>query len=307
MGGYLMTKKRLSIEKSERRLAWIFVLPTLVVIFIVAVYPIINTFILSLHRYNLKFPYREKFIGFNNYIRLFRTDEFWLSLNFTLKFTIVAVSIETVLGIIIALMINKPFKGRGLTRAAVLIPWAIPTVVSAMMWRMMYSNQFGVLNLFLTKVHLASNMQSIQWLSNSTLAFWAIVIADVWKTTPFMALLILAGLQNIDSSMYEAADVDGANSWIKFWKITLPMLKGTILVALVFRVLDSIRIFDLINVLTAGGPGNATESLSIYSYKLLMKFLDFGNGSATSMILFFIAMAFSFFFIKVLGANPYKE
>jgi multiple sugar transport system permease protein len=300
-----MRKK--SIEASERHLAWAFILPTLIVIFLVAVYPIINTFILSLYRYNLKFPWRKKFIGFGNYARLFQNDEFWLSLKFTLKFTFVAVFIETVLGTIIALMINKPFKGRGLTRAAVLIPWAIPTVVSAMIWRMMYSNQFGIINLFLTKIGVAHSMESIQWLSSSSLAFWAIVIADVWKTTPFMALLILAGLQNIDASMYEAADVDGANSWVKFWKITLPMLKGTILVALVFRVLDSIRIFDLINVLTAGGPGNATESLSVYSYKLLMKFLDFGNGSATSMILFFIAMAFSYFFIRVLGANPYKE
>ncbi len=292
------------IERRETKIGFFYVLPALLLILLVAFWPIVRTFYLSLFNLNLKFPFATRFIGFKNYARLLTEERFWNATKITFAFTGVSVALELVFGLLIALAINKSFKGRGFVRAAVLVPWAIPTVASAMMWRIMYSDQFGVINDILKKLHIIK--EYIPFVSASpTTAFWAMVVADVWKTTPFMALLLLAGLQMIPHQLYEAASIDGASKWTQFWRITLPLLKPSIMVALVFRTLDAFRAFDIAVVLTGGGPGNSTELLTLYNYKLYMAFLNFGKGSALSILIFLYIMGISFFFIKVLGANPY--
>ncbi|ACR79872.1 carbohydrate ABC transporter permease [Kosmotoga olearia] len=297
--------KKYSRERRETQLGMLFVIPSLIVIALVIFFPIGRTFYLSLFKYNLKFPRLMRFIGLGNYMNLFQDDRFWNSVKVTLSFTFTAVAFETVLGILIALVINKNFKGRGIVRAATLVPWAIPTVASAQMWRMMFSDQFGVINDIFMKLGIIS--EYVNFIGKQPHAFWAMVAADVWKTTPFMALLLLAGLQVIPMQIYEAAKVDGANKWKQFWSITLPMLKPTILVALIFRTLDTFKAFDISLVLTNGGPASSTELLSLYNYKIMIQQLNFGKGSAIAIVLFAFTMLIAFFFIKILGANPYSS
>jgi multiple sugar transport system permease protein len=198
------------------------------------------------------------------------------------------------------MVINRPFFGRGLVRAAVLVPWALTTVVSAKMWAWIYDIQWGVLNDLLLRVGIID--RPIVWLANPTLTLWAMIGAEVWKTTPFMALLLLAGMQLIPGDLYEAASIDGATGWQQFWRITLPLMRPTILVALLFRTIDALRIFDLARVLTNGGPGQATETLSLYSYTVLFTNLNFGYGSALAVTTFLVVLVVSIFYIKVLGA-----
>jgi multiple sugar transport system permease protein len=208
-------------------------------------------------------------------------------------FTTVSVSLELLLGLSIALLLNRPFRFRGFVRAVVLIPWAIPTVVSAKMWEWIYNTDFGILNYIIGS--------KINWLGSPFLAMNAAVFMDVWKTTPFVAILLMAGLQIIPRELYQAAKVDGAGSWALFKKITLPLLKPVILVVLIFRTLDAFRIFDAIYVLTGGGPANATETLSIYAYKVLFQTLQFGYGSTLSVIVFMCIGSISIFYIKILS------
>ncbi|MED4106376.1 sugar ABC transporter permease, partial [Halalkalibacterium halodurans] len=204
----------------------------------------------------------------------------------------------------LALLINRTFKGRGLVRVAVLIPWAIPTAVAAMMWRYLYDGQFGVIAHYFEQLGLISDSSVL--LSTGAGAMFSIIFADVWKTTPYMALLLLAGLQTIPNSLYEAAKVDGANRIQTFFKITLPLLKSAILVALLFRTLDAFRVFDLIFVLTGGGPANSTESISIYAYRTLFSQQNFGAGSALSVIVFLSVALISFAFIKFIGSDLFE-
>ncbi len=201
----------------------------------------------------------------------------------------------------IALLINQPFKGRGLARAAILIPWATPTAISGMIWSYMYDGQSGIFAKWLTDLGIISDMGML--MSTKAGALFAVIFADVWKTTPFIALLLFAGLQTIPDSLYEAAQVDGATKWQRFFRITLPMLKSTILVALLFRTLDAFRVFDLIYVLTGGGPANSTESISIYAYKTMFAQLNFGAGSALSVIVFLCIAIICMIYVKILGSD----
>jgi multiple sugar transport system permease protein len=241
------------------------------------------------------------YIGFTYYKQFLTDKRMWLSLSNTLVFTVISVLIELVLGLWIALLINKQFKGRGLIRAAVLIPWAIPTVISAMMWKFMYDGQNGIVAYLFSLVGIVPDMASL--LTTKAGAMFSVIFADVWKTTPFMALLLFAGLQTIPQSLYEAADVDGATKTQQFFRITLPLLKSTILVALLFRTLDAFRVFDLIYVLTGGGPANSTETISIYAYKTMFAQMNFGAGSALSVIVFLCVALISIGYIKILGAD----
>ncbi|RXT15245.1 carbohydrate ABC transporter permease [Ammoniphilus sp. CFH 90114] len=241
------------------------------------------------------------YVGFT-YYRQFLTDQrTWTSLTNTLFFTLISVFFELILGLWIALLINKSFKGRGLVRAAVLIPWAIPTVISALMWKFLYDGQNGVVAKFFEAIGLIPDMSVL--LTTKLGALFSVIFADVWKTTPFMALLIFAGLQTIPDSLYEAASLDGANKRQQFFTITLPMLKSAILVALLFRTLDAFRVFDLIYVLTGGGPANSTETISIYAYKTMFAQMNFGAGSALSVLVFLCVAVISIGFIKILGAD----
>lgn len=245
------------------------------------------------------------FVGFKNYKEYLRQDRMYRSLWNTLIFTFSSVAVELVLGLIIALIINKPFKGRGLFRAAVLIPWAIPTAISAMMWKFMYDGQTGILAELFAKLHIIRDAGAL--LTTAHGAMFGVVFSDVWKTTPYMALLLFAGLQQIPGVLYEAADVDGATPWQQFKYITLPLLKPAILVALLFRTLDAFRVFDLVYILTGGGPANGTETISIYAYKTMFSQMQFGKGSALSFIVFVCIALISILYMKILGADVMKD
>lgn len=244
---------------------------------------------------------QSNFIGFKNYGKYLQDNRMWGALWNTTFFTVITVALELVIGICIALLINRAFKGRGIIRASVLIPWAIPTAVAAMMWGFLFDGQSGIVAHYLEALHI---IPDASWLlSTSNGGMFSIILADVWKTTPYMALLILAGLQTIPESLYEASDVDGANKFQQFWKITLPLLKSSILVALLFRTLDAFRVFDLIYVLTGGGPANATESISVYAYKTLFAQQNFGEGSVLSVIVFLCVAIISFIYVKLIGSD----
>lgn len=244
---------------------------------------------------------KSNFIGFDNYAKYIQDARMWKSIWNTTFFTVVTVALELILGMCIALLINRAFKGRGIIRASVLIPWAIPTAVAAMMWGFLYDGQSGIVAHYLEVLNI---IPDASWLlSTSSGGMFSIILADVWKTTPYMALLLLAGLQTIPNSLYEASNVDGANKFQQFWRITLPLLKSSILVALLFRTLDAFRVFDLIFVLTGGGPANATESISVYAYKTLFAQQNFGEGSVLSVIVFLFVALISFIYVKLIGSD----
>ncbi|MFH1702475.1 MAG: sugar ABC transporter permease [Nitrospirota bacterium] len=269
-----------------------FVAPALILLFFITVYPIVYVFYLSLHRKLLIFDI-SKFIGFENYLFLLKDDRFWNALMNTSYFTVVSVSFEVVIGLSIAILLNRSFAVKGLVRAIILIPWAIPTVVSAKMWEWIYNTDFGILNYLIGL--------KINWLGSPLLAINAAIFMDVWKTTPFVAILLMAGLQVIPQELYQAAKVDGAGRWAIFRSITLPFLKPVILLVLIFRTLDAFRVFDAIYVLTGGGPANTTETLSIYAYKVFFQTLQFGYGSTLSIVVFLCVGMISLFYIKILS------
>jgi multiple sugar transport system permease protein len=269
----------------RRRTHYYFILPSLLVIFLVAVYPILHCFYLSLHKIDLKLPQLGQiFVGIDNYRSLIGDSRLWKALSNTFLFTGGSVGLELLLGIGIALVMHRKFKGRGLFRASVLVPWAVPTVVAGMMWAWIYNDQYGVFNHLLAQLGVIDGY--IAWLGTKNTAMFSLIFADVWKTTPFMALLLLAGLQMIPDELYESAKVDGAGPLARFLRITLPLLTPTIAVALLFRTMDAFRIFDLVFVLTQGGPGNSTETMSLYAYKYLFSYLEFGYGSALAVVTF---------------------
>jgi len=241
------------------------------------------------------------FVGLKHYKDNFSDPRLWKALWNTTFFTVVSVAVELVLGLAIALLINKAFFGRGLVRATILVPWAIPTAVSALMWKFLYDGQNGIVAKYFETVGLVDRMGDL--LTTEAGAMFAVIFADVWKTTPYMALLLLAGLQTIPSSLYEAASIDGATKWQQFVKVTLPLLKSSILVALLFRTLDAFRVFDLIFVLTGGGPANSTETISILAYKVMFSQTNFGSGSALAVIVFICVAIISMIYIKWLGKD----
>ncbi len=277
---------------NRRERGYGFVVPALVLLAFITVYPAVYVFYLSLHRKLLIFDI-SKFIGFGNYLFLFQDDRFWNALKNTAYFTAVTVGLELILGLSIALLLNRHFRFKGFVRAVVLIPWAIPTVVSARMWEWLYNTDFGLLNFLLGA--------KVNWLGSPLWAIHAAILMDVWKTTPFVVILITAGLQVIPRELYQSAKIDGAGAWAIFRKITLPLLTPIILVVLIFRTLDAFRIFDAVYVLTGGGPANTTETLSIYAYKVLFQTLQFGYGSALAAVVFLCIGGISVFYIKLLS------
>jgi ABC-type sugar transport system permease subunit len=293
---------RSGIERQEARIAWWLVAPALLTILLVALFPLVWTVWESLHLHDLRMPWLgQPFIGLDNYVEAFRDPRFWGALGHTAFFAVISVGLELLIGLWFALALNRAFRGRGLVRAAVLVPWAIPTVVSALLWRFMFEGQYGIANTALMK--LGALGEPLVWLVDPVLAWVPVILSDVWKTTPFVALLLLAGLQNIDSSLYEAARIDGASAWRQFRYVTLPLLKPAILVALIFRTLDAFRVFDLIYALTGGGPGTSTEPIALYTFNALLQNLQFGYGSALSVIVFLITFGLALVYIRFLGAE----
>ena len=210
-----------------------------------------------------------------------------------------SVTLELVLGLLVALGLHGAFRGRALARTAALLPWALPTVVAALLWRFLFDGATSPVNLALVGSGLID--APVVWLADARLAWLPVVLADVWKTTPFVALLLLAGLQGIDPALYEAARVDGAGAWQRFRHVTLPLLRPALVVALVFRALDALRVFDLIYVLTGGGPGTATEPVALYAWKSLLQDLRFGFGSALSVIVFLLSFGLAWLYVRLAG------
>lgn len=274
-----------------------FLAPTLLILTFVGAYPLLQTFVVSLTDAYMGSTRAAKFVGFQNYVKLYSDPQFWASVLHTLIFTISSVSLEFILGLVLALVVHSQFKGRGLMRAAVLIPWALPTVVAAKMWSYMLVDTYGVVNdLLVRRTGLLDT--SIAWLARPGFALASIVAVDVWKTTPFVALLLLAGLQTIPPQLYEAAQVDGASRRQRFFSITLPLLKPAILVALVFRTLDALRVFDVIWVLTRGEL--ATDSMATYNYRHMVDFRKLGYGSSVSVSIFLIIAIFVIIYVRLL-------
>lgn len=289
-------------ERQEARLGWALVTPAVAAIVLIGVFPLAWTMWESLHVHDLRMPWRgTPFVGLANYVEALGEARFWEALGHTFFFSAVSVGLEMILGLGLALAMNRAYRGRGLVRAAVLLPWAIPTVVAALLWRFLFETEAGVVNAVLRGLGVIE--ESFVWFIDPWLAWVPVILSDVWKTTPFVALLLLAGLQNIDASLYEAARIDGATSWQQFRRVTLPLLKPAILVALIFRTLDAFRVFDLIYALTGGGPGTATEPIALYAFNSLLQNLRFGYGSALSVIVFLVTFGLAFVYIRVLGVD----
>jgi ABC-type sugar transport system permease subunit len=282
----------------ERRTAYYMVLPSLLIIVVVAFFPILYGVVLSLTDSTISGF--GSFIGLENYTEMFQDTDFREGLYNTVIFTVVSVALEFFIGLGIALAINRAFRGRGLVRAAVLVPWAFPTVIAAVMWRLMFQSQVGIVQYVADSLGIISD----PILSSRTLLLIGAILVDVWKTTPFVALLLLAGLQTIPGEVYEAARVDGANVMQRFFRITMPLLKGAILVAVLFRTLDAYRVYDLFWVL-----GNRElQSLSTYVYEgVRISQLQFGPGNAAAVFIFVTAFLIALFFIRVLGMRTSVE
>jgi trehalose/maltose transport system permease protein len=292
-----VARRRLTLFEAPRsewarrreRLAWLLMLPSVLVVLGVALYPLVRTFLLSLTNARLSRVRAVEFVGLSNYIDLLGDAAFLNAIWNTTVFTVFSVFFETLLGLIIALVIHSNFKGRGLVRTAMLIPWAIPTAVSSQMWKWMYNDVFGVINdLLVTRLGWLDT--KIAWLASPALAMPAIIAVDVWKTTPFMALLLLAGLQVIPDDIYEAAHVDGASKWQQFWTMTMPLLRPALVVALIFRTLDSFRVFDVIYVMKGTAP--ETVSVAILARQTMFDLRRLGEGATMSVVIFIILAVF---------------
>ena len=296
------SRVRRGLEEHEARLARWLVAPALGTILLVALFPLLWTFWESVHLHDLRMPWLGRpFIGLSNYAEALGEPRFWAALAHTAGFTGISITLELGLGLVLALAMNRATRGRTVVRAAVLVPWAIPTVVSALLWRFIFDDRAGVVNAVLSGIGLTR--EPIVWFIHPDLAWVPVIASDVWKTTPFVALLLLAGLQNIDAGLYEAARIDGASPWQQFRHVTLPLLKPAMLVALVFRTLDSFRVFDLVYVLTGGGPGTSTEPIALYTFNSLLQNLRFGYGSALSVITFVVSFTLAIGYLRLLGRD----
>lgn len=275
-----------TVEKRERFTGWLLLTPAMILLALVFAYPIGRAFVLSLFTENLGTNLQPEFAGLNNYVRMVGDGRFWGTIWNTTVFTFFAIVLELTLGMAIALVLNRAFRGRGAVRTIAILPWALPTALIALTWTWIFNDQFGVWNDILLRFGIIE--QPINWLGDPTLALMATIAADVWKTTSFVAILLLAGLQSISEDLYEAHSIDGATPWQSFRQITLPLLMPQILIATLFRFAQSFGIFDLIQVMTGGGPAGATEMVSLYIYATIMRYLDFGYGAALVVVTFLV-------------------
>lgn len=265
---------------------WLFLAPCLLTLIICAGWPLVRTIFFGFTDATLDNLTDLQFVGIDNFVAIFQDQDWWKAVRNTFVIAIVSVPLETVLGMVIALILHRNFRGRGWMRAIVLIPWTIPTIVSARMWAWMLNDSYGIINDLLIRMSIIN--EPIPWIASNTLSIVSIILVDVWKTTPYMALLLLAGLQSLPQDCFEAAEVDSVPFRTTFTSIVLPLMKPTIIVAMIFRALDAVRIFDLVYILSSGNNENAT--MSVYSRRFLVDYADVGYGSAAAtVLLFFIA------------------
>ncbi len=278
-----------SSTTGEARLAWLLLAPAVGSVVVVALLPLAWAVRESFHLHDLRAPWLgQPWIGLANYAEAVGDARLWQALAHTAGFAASSVALELALGLLLALALHRTFAARGPVRTLALIPWALPTVVAALLWRFLFDGP-------------------TDWLADPLRAWIPIVLADVWKTTPFVVLLLLAGLQTIDESLYEAARIDGATEWQQFRHVTLPLLRPALLVALIFRTLDAFRVFDLIYALTGGGPGTATEPVSLYAFDVLLQNLRFGYGSAIAVIVFLVTFGLALLYVRTVGAGLLEE
>jgi ABC-type sugar transport systems, permease components len=296
-------KKKRSLQQRRSRAAWILIAPALILLASVAGWPLLRTLFYSFTDAALDTPDVYNMVGFDNYLSWADGQSFgvladplwWKAVLNTLWFTGISVSFELFFGMLLALLMNQKFRGQGLVRAAILVPWAIPTIVTAKMWGWMFHDQYGVINDLLTRAGIIH--EPLAWIAEANLSMWAVVFADVWKTVPFMALMLLAALQMIPSDLYEAGRVDGATAWQRFTRITLPLIMPAMIVALIFRVMDALRVFDLIYVLTSNSE--ATISISGYAREQMVSYQQMGSGSAASVLVFMMVAGIAACFLYI--------
>ena len=284
--------------KHANRAGIYFLVPAVLIIAFVLLFPIIQTVILSFGRNSTSIFTGYEYAGLANYQRLLKTPRFITSLNNTIFFTAVTVPIELALGIALALILNRRFQGKGIVRMAVLFPWALPTALNALIWRWMFNTEFGLFNSMLTDTGLA--VDRVNWLGAIPTSMYAMMFVSIWKTSSFMALLLLAGLQTIPEDLYEAGSVDGTNRLTEFRYITLPLLRPAILVSVLLRTMDAMRTFELPFNLTDGGPLTSTETLSLYAYRAIFQYVNFNLGSSAVLIQFIIIMSISVMYIVII-------
>jgi ABC-type sugar transport system permease subunit len=290
-GGPLGAARRLSwrARTRELRFAALLLIPSVIVVFGIVIYPILRTVYTSFYDVNSPFPGTYPFAGLDNYTHALGNPDFWSAVRRTVYFTVVSTGLELVFGLGIAMLLNAPLRARWLFRSIVVLPWALPTIVNGALWRYIFNAQYGVLNAILTQIGLQDNYHA--WLNSQTFALNAVIFADVWKNTSLVAFILLAGLTTIPRELYEAARVDGVSAWQAFLRITLPMLKPAIVVVLVLRTIEAFKVFDIIYVMTRGGPANGTQSVALYTYQQAFSNELFGYGAALAcLIVVFIAV-----------------
>lgn len=276
------------------------IIPAFIVVFALIFVPIVRAFWMSLHIIDLKRPaLGQPFVGLENYISIFQDHFFWASIGRTTYFMVVSIAIELVIGIGVALLLNQEFRGRNILRVLILIPWALPITIDAIMWKWIFNPNYGALNSLLTQLGIIENYRP--WLSDPFGALNMVIVADMWKVTPLVVLLTLASLQTIPKTLYEAAVVDGANRWYNFWHITLPLLKPTIAIVLVIRTMDAFKVFDIIYIMTSGGPSDGTKVIAYFTYLEAFSFLRFGRGAALAYLMTGFIAVMAFLYIRLLS------
>jgi trehalose/maltose transport system permease protein len=293
-------RRRTKLQRRQTRLAWLLLVPALAVVGFVAIYPLGKTVYQSFTNQEFLAGLEPtKWVGLENYRTLWHDTIFRDTVVLTIKFTAITVAFEFVLGLIIALVVNSGFKGRGVMRAVMLVPWAIPTVVAAQMWKWMLDDTFGVVNDLGVRLHLLSHSRA--WISDPSTSLASVCAVDIWKTTPFVALLLLAGLQVIPRDLYEAAAVDGANKLQQFWRITLPLLRPAILVTLIFRTLDALRVFDVYQVFFGYRLG--AQSMAVYDQSTTVNDGHVGYGASMSVAIFLIISLFVVIYVTFMRVS----
>jgi ABC-type sugar transport system permease subunit len=286
-------------------LALVLLVPTLLLVFGVLLYPILDTLRLSLTDRVLSQPDSGAFVGLANYLHAFGDPEFRAAMGRTFYFALVTVPVETTLGLLIALLLNQEFRGRGFVRGIIILPWAIPYIVNGVMWKWILNANYGALNALLSQLGLIGRYHV--WLGDPSTAFNFVILANIWKETPVAVILILAALQTIPRELYEAARVDGANAFRQFWAVTFPMLRPVIAVTMVVKTVWALKEFDLIYIMTGGGPANSTNVATFYTYLTTFKFLKFGSGAAMAFIIVVLSLVIAFFYIRLISPNEVAE
>jgi trehalose/maltose transport system permease protein len=299
------TRKVPSLAGRRVRLAWILICPAVFVLLLIVGYPLVIAFILTFQKAKLDGSIPASFIGIDNYLHLLRDPEFLGSIWNSLRFTLVAVPVEGALGLLFALAANAPFKGKRILRFAMLAPWVVPSVATSQIWRWMFQDVYGLINFLLVSLGDRLNFPvfsgKIAWLALPETAMWAIAAVDVWRSSPYIAIILLAGLQLIPRELYDAATIDGATTWKRFWNITLPILTPTLLVALILRTVDAFRLFDLVAVMTGGNAETAT--MAFYNKQVLIDFNNAGLGSTISILILLISLSFVFLYGRFLKSS----